>query len=95
MRFAVGSVISLLLVLALFANAMNGAPTPYSDSHQVFTPRDQRLLEADYPGGYYPNARLYVWCQPRRGTPWGDTVWMYADDRTVWPNRTCWRFPRQ
>lgn len=94
MRFAVGSVISFLFVLALFANVLSGAPTPWSDPHRAFTRADERTLEAHYPGGIYRSRTLYVWCAPRKDRTWGDAVWMHSDGRTTWPNQTCWRWPR-
>ena len=95
MKSAVLSICAVVLCLSLFGWLLYTTPAPYSDEHRVFTPRDQRLLERDYPGGMYASASLYVTCVRRQDSLWGDQVWMHSDGRTTWPNRACWRWPRE
>lgn len=95
MRSAILSVCAVVALVCAFLWLAISTPAPYSDEHRVFTAKDQRLLQADYPGGVFRSSTLYIYCQPRKGTAWGDTVWMFSDGRTVWPRETCWRFPRE
>lgn len=94
MRSAILSICAVVICLCAFGWLLYTTPAPYSDEHRVFTAKDQRLLEAEYPGGTFINARIYAWCSPRKDGRWGDIVLMYSDDRTIWPGRACWRFPR-
>lgn len=95
MRSAILSVCVVVICLSAFGWLLFTTPAPYSDEHRAFTPKDQRLLERDYPGGVFKSATLYIWCQPRKDNRWGDTVLMHSDGRTIWPNQTCWRWPRE
>lgn len=95
MRSAALSICAVVICLSAFGWLLFTTPAPYSDEHRAFTAKDQRLLEAEYPGGTFHSARLYIWCQPRKDNRWGDVVWMYSDGRTLWVNQSCWRWPRE
>lgn len=89
MRFAVGSAIAVLFCVALFAVAATSAPTPWSASHQTFTRADERLIEAQLPGGRYLSRSTYLRCEKD-----GRFIAYHADGRTTWVGTTCWDYRR-
>ena len=93
MRSAIASIAVVTLLVCAFLWLASATPAPYSDAHRVFTRTDQIQMEIRYPGGYYPNARTYVFCSPVNER-WGETVLMRADGSTAWLRTTCWRLPR-
>ena len=89
MRFAIGSAIALLFCVALFANAATSAPTPWSAPHETFSRSDERLLEAQLPGGRFISRSVYLRCEKD-----GRFVAYWADGRTTWHGGSCWSFRR-
>lgn len=89
MRFAIGSVLSALFILALFANALNDSATPWSAQHQRWTKDDERLLAAHLPGGRFISTYTYVRCEKD-----GQMVAYHADGLTTRIGSTCWSWRR-
>ena len=89
MRYALGCVLTVLVCVLLFVNAALSAPTPWSAPHDVFSWTDERLLEAQLPGGRFLSRSTYLRCEKD-----GRYVAYHADGRTTAMGGTCWSFRR-
>lgn len=89
MRFAIGSVLAVFVIAALFANAVAQSPAPWSAPHEQFSKADERLLEETLPGGRYLSRHTYMRCEKD-----GKTVQYHADGRITFTGVPCWDWRR-
>lgn len=89
MRFAIGSILSALFILALFANALNNSTTPWSAQHERWTKEDERLLGAQLPGGRFLSTFTYQRCEKD-----GRLLRYHADGTVTTWRQSCWDWRR-
>lgn len=90
MKYVLGSLFAVLIILGLFANAVVQSPAPWSAAHDQFSHTDERLLELHIPGGRYLSKHTYQRCEKD-----GRIVQYHADGRTTWVSGiTCWDWRR-
>lgn len=88
-KYAIGCAISVLFCALLYLNVAVSAPTPWSAPHEVFSWTDERLLEAQIPGGRFLSRSTYLRCEKD-----GRFVMYHADGRTSWVGTECWGWRR-
>lgn len=89
MRYAIGCAISLLFCVGLYLNVAMGAPQPWSAPHEKFSYTDERLLEAQLPGGRFLSRHVYQRCEKD-----GRLVQYRADGLQVYVGVQCWDWRR-